>query len=178
MLKLHLHFFFMIAVFVFSTLNALYIIGVEDGSIFFKLIAIIVILLMIYLASFKGTFLPFLGDSAFPVGLLPNEMYPPKSNFEIELDFNYPNGTKIIYWSANPKTDNKDFVYDNPYDAYGDYKNSGVAIVNNKKAVLHLYCPNKYKVPIGLVLDKHIHYRVAFINNPILTDVKTVYIKC
>jgi len=178
MLKLHLHFIFMIIIFVGSILNALYIIGIEDGNIFFKLISIVLIFLLIYLANFKGTFLPFLSDCAFPVGLIPNEMYPPKSNFEIELDFDYPDGSKVIYWSANPKTDDKNFIYENPNDAYGDYKNSGVAIVNNKKAVLHVYCPNKYKIPSGLVLDKHIHYRIALINNPILTDVKTVFIKC
>lgn len=106
-------------------------------------------------------------------------MYPPKSNFTIELDFDYPNGSKVIYWSANPKKDNnKDYIYENPKDAYGNYNNSGVAIINNKKATLHIHCPNKYKVPVAGVLDKHIHYRVAIVDNPILTDVRTTYIKC
>ena len=118
----------------------------------------------------------FLGDSAFPVGLVPNEMYPPKSNFENELDFDYPDGSKVIYWSANPNPEHKTF--ETPQDAYGDYKNSGVAIVNNHKAILHLNCPDKYKVPTGMVLDKHIHYRVATPNNPIISGVKTIFIKC
>ncbi len=178
MLKLHLHFIFMIIVFVVSTINALYIIGIENGNPIMKLLSIILIFVLIYLANFKGTFLPFLADSAFPVGLIPNEMYPPKSNFEIELDFDYPDGSKVIYWSAYPKTDDKNFIHENPTDAYGDYKNSGVAIINNGKAVLHIYCPNKYKVPTGMVIDKHIHYRIAFNNNPILSDVKTIFIKC
>ena len=54
----------------------------------------------------------------------------------------------------------------------------GVAIINNKKATLHIHCPNKYKVPMAGVLDKHIHYRIALVDSPILTDVRTTYIKC
>ena len=178
MLKIHLHFIFMILIFVISIINSLYIIGIENGNIFIKLMSVIIIFLIIYVANFKETFLPFLGDCAYPIALVPNEMYPPKSNFEIELDFNYPNGSKVIYWSANPNINDKTAIYENPYDAYGDYKNSGIAIVNNKKAVLHLFCPNKYKIPSGMVLDKHIHYRVAIPNNPMISDVKTVYINC
>lgn len=178
MLKLHIHFIFMILIFIISTINALYIIGIENGNVFIKLLSIILIFLMIYMSYFKGTFLPFLADCAFPIGLIPNEMYPPKSNFEIELNFDYPDGSKVIYWSAYPNNDNKNLIYNNPQDAYGDYKNSGVAIINNGKAILHIYCPNKYKIPMGIVLDKHIHYRIALPNNPILTDVKTVFINC
>ena len=176
MLKLKLHFTFMILIFILSILNAFYIIASNHSNLFFKLISILLIFIFIYMANFKETFLPFLGSTAYPLGLIPSEMYPPKSNFTIELDFKYPNGSKVIYWSANPTE--KDKIYDNPYDAYGDYKNSGIAIINNNKAVLHLHCPNKYKVPMGKVLDKHIHYRIALPNNPILTDVKTTYINC
>ena len=125
---------------------------------------------------FKETFLPFLGDCAFPTALIPNQMHPSQTNFSIDLDFKYPDGSKVIYWSANSNPQHK--TYDNPHDAYGDYKNSGVAIVNNKKAILHLNCPDKYKVPSGMVLDKHIHYRVAIPNNPIISGVKTIFIKC
>ena len=39
-------------------------------------------------------------------------------------------------------------------------------------------CPNKYKVPSGSVIDQHIHYRIVYPNNPILSDVKTLKIKC
>jgi|AACY02.17.fsa_nt_gi hypothetical protein len=179
MLKLHLHFIFMILIFVISIINALYIIGLEEANVFIRIMSVFVIFLMIFIAGFgKNTFLPFLGDCAFPVGLIPNEMYPSKTNFEIELDFDYPDGSKVIYWSAYPKENDKNFIHENPYDAYGDYKNSGIAIINNNKAKLHIYCPNKYKVPTGMVIDKHIHYRVALANNPILSEVKTVFIKC
>jgi hypothetical protein len=176
MLKLKLHFIFMILIFSLSILNAFFIISSTNSNIFFKLMSLVLIFIFIYMANFKETFLPFLGSAVYPLGLIPNEMYPPKSNFTIELDFKYPDGSKVIYWSAN--SNDKIDIYDNPYDAYGDYKNSGVAIINNNKAVLHLYCPNKYKVPMGKILDKHIHYRIALNNSPILSDVKTTYINC
>jgi hypothetical protein len=177
MLKLHVHFILMILIFVISILNAFYIIASNSSNWFFKLIAIIIIFIIIYMANFKETFLSFLGPTVYPLGLIPNEMYPPKSNFSIELDFDYPNGTKVIYWSAN-KDNNKDQIYNNPKDAYGDYKNCGIAVINNKKALLHIHCPNKYKVPMAGTLDKHIHYRIALVDSPILSDVKTTYINC
>lgn len=125
---------------------------------------------------FKETFLPFLGDSVFPISLIPNAMTPSQSNFSIDVDLPYPDGSKVIYWSANPNPDHK--TYDNPQDAYGDYKNCGVAIINNHKTILHLHCPDKYKIPTGIVLDKHIHYRIVRNNNPIISGVKTIFIKC
>ena len=103
-------------------------------------------------------------------------MHPANINYSTERYFDYPDGTKIIYWASIGLRD--DSVYDNPNDAYGNYKNSGVAIVNNNKAMIHINCPNKYKIPSGNTLEKHIHYRVAFPNNPILSDVKTLFINC
>jgi hypothetical protein len=176
MIKLHLHFFFMISIFIIAIINAFRVISCTNCNLFLKFLSVICIFLIIYVSMFKETFLPFLGDSAFPVALIPNQMHPPQTNFSIDLDFNYPDGSKVVYWSANPNPEHKTF--ETPQDAYGDYKNSGVAIVNNRKAILHLNCPDKYKVPTGMVLDKHIHYRVAMPNNPIISGVKTIFIKC
>ena len=68
---------------------------------------------------------------------------------------------------------------DYSHDNYANFKNSGVAIINNNKAIIHINCPNQYKVPpFNKTLDKHIHYRIATPNNPILSDVKTIYINC
>ena len=177
MLKLQIHFYFMIIIFIISIINAIYISISDYSNWFFKLISIILVFMIIFMTNFKETFLPFLGSTVYPLGLIPNEMYPPKSNFTIELDFDYPNGSKVIYWSANPDK-NKDSIFENPKDAYGDYSNSGIAIINNNKATLHIHCPNKYKVPMKGVLDKHIHYRIALVDSPILSDVRTTYIKC
>ena len=182
MLKLQLHFIFMILIIVVSAINAFYVIYSEDTSTFFKFLSIILIFSLIYISNFKETFLPFLGNAVYPISLIPSSIYPQNSNFSLEVNLNYPNGTKVIYWAANGydnKRDNKnDNVINNPKDAYGNYLNSGVSIINNKKTVLHLNCPDKYKIPSGITLKKHIHYRIAIPNNPILSDVKTMYIKC
>jgi hypothetical protein len=127
----------------------------------------------------KNIFLPFLSQSVFPPSLIPNELYPPNSNLKINIDFFYPNGTKIIYWASIHDYHDNNKVFDNPNDAYKDFKNSGIAIVNNNKAILHINCPNQYKIPpFNNTLKKHIHYRIATPNNPILSDVKTIYINC
>lgn len=167
----------MIAIFIISIINAIYIATSEYSNWFFKSISIIILFILFFMFNFKEVFLPFLGNTVFPIALIPNEMYPPKSNYSIELDFDYPNGSKVIYWSATA-SDNKNDVFETPKDAYGNYTNSGIAIINNKKATLHIHCPNKYKVPVAGILDKHIHYRIALVDNPILTDVKTTYINC
>ena len=175
-------YFFLISFILFvSIINALFIILNDDFSIYLKFISFLFIFIISYLSifNFKELFLPFLGVSAYPPSLIPNELYPPNSNFKIELNLNYPNGTKIIYWASNPINNDKNKIYDNPYDAYANFKNSGVAIINNNKAIIHINCPNQYKVPpFNKTLDKHIHYRIATPNNPILSDVKTIYINC
>jgi len=171
-----LHLILIISIFGLSIINAIYLIYNQKSFILFKLISIILIILIIYISSFKEVFLPFLGNAVYPISLIPSELHPPNINYSTERYFNYPDGTKIIYWAAIGL--NNDSIYNNPTDAYGNYKNSGVAIVNNNKAVLHISCPNKYKIPSGNILEKHIHYRVAFPNNPILSDVKTIYINC
>jgi len=164
-------------IFILSFINAIYIIFNNNNFLFFKFISIILILFIIYASFIKEIFLPFLGICAYPPSLIPSAMYPSNTNFSIELNFNVPDGTKIIYWAANNDLLNDDF-YNNPNDAYGSFKNSGIAIVNNNKTILHLNCPNKYKIPSGTILKKHIHYRIALPNNPILSDIKTIFINC
>jgi len=168
---------------IFITIIALilsfYIIFHNNINIIIKFFAIILILISIYAIFFQKLFLPFLGIAAYPPSLIPNEMYPPNTNQEIELNLNYPNGTKIIYWAASPSP-SINSIYNNPYDAYGTYKNSGVAIINNNIVKLKFLCPSKYKVPFNgnYPLNKHIHYRIAYPNNPILSSVKTININC
>ena len=175
--SISIHFIFIILILIISFINAIYIIGNEECNLFLKFLSIILVFLIIYKSTFKETFLIFLGECAYPISLIPNAIYPSNTNFSIELDLNVPNGSKVIYWASGDNKDKK-FIFNNPNDAYGNYENSGVAIVNNKKVALNIKCPNKYKVPSGTILDQHIHYRIAYPNNPILSDVKTLKIKC
>ena len=173
----YLHSIFIILIFIISSINALYIIGEEESNLFLKFLSLILIFLIIYISSFKETFLNFLGNCAYPISLIPNAMYPSNTNFSMELDLIAPNGTKVIYWASNNDKD-KNHIFSNPIDAYGKYENSGVAIVNNNKVVINIRCPNRYKIPSGTILNQHIHYRIAYPNNPILSDVKTLKINC
>lgn len=175
---MNIHFIFIISIFIISFINAFYIIANENfDNLFIKFLSIILIFLIIYISTFKQTFLNFLGECAFPISLIPNVYFPSNTNYSIELELNAPNGTKIIYWASNNDID-KNKIFDNPFDAYGNYENSGVAVVNNNKVVINIRCPNKYKIPNGLILNQHIHYRIAYLNNPILSDVKTLKINC
>jgi len=181
-----IHFVFIIIIFIFGIIQSLYIINsfidkINDnniGNIFIIFIAIVQIICIIYLSQFKETFLIFLGECAYPISLIPSTINPQKYDFSYELELDYPNGTKIIYWAANNKSNNSTNTYENPELAYGNYNNCGVAVINNKKTVLHIACPDKYKVPSGSIIDKHIHYRIVIPGNPILSDVRTLYIDC
>ena len=181
MVNIYLYFLFMIFIIILSTINAFYVIYAEDTTAFFKFLSFVLVFLLIYLSSFKETFLPFLGNAIYPISLIPSAIHPKKTNFSVEVKLNYPDGSKVIYWAANASDANFNVNVNDiksPMIAYGDYNNSGIAIINNKKTTLHLNCPDKYKIPSGKVLDKHLHYRVAIPNNPILSNVKTLYINC
>jgi len=166
-----------IIIFIIAFINAFYIVSNDDCNLFMKFLSLILVFLIIYISSFKETLLPFLGECAYPISLIPNAIYPSNTNFSIEIDLNAPDGSKIIYWASGNNKDKK-FVFQNPMDAYGNYDNSGVAIVNKNKVVINIRCPNKYKIPSGTILDQHIHYRIAYPHNPILSDVKTLKINC
>ncbi len=105
----------------------------------------------------RDTYLPFLGDAAFPE---PLKEYIPVANGEMisKTIKNLPVGAKVIYWAS--ETTNPDKVVDNPITAYGSYTNQGVAIANDKgEAILKLNKPSAYEVPNKGKLEKHIHYR-------------------
>jgi len=173
---------YLIAFFLFfSFIISFYITLSNYNPIFIKFISILLLISIFYLIFFfpKNLFLPFLSHSIFPPSLIPNQLYPPNSNVKINLDLFYPDGSKIIYWASVHDYHDHNKIFDNPSNAYNDYRNSGIAIVNNNKAVIHINCPNQYKIPpFNNTLKKHIHYRIATPNNPFLSDVKTIYINC
>ncbi len=94
--------FLIFFILIMSLINAFYILYSPSVNIFLKLISFILIFVVIYIGSFKETYLPFLHASVFPFPLIPSSnLYPPSSNLSIPLDFDYPDGSKVIYWASN-----------------------------------------------------------------------------
>jgi uncharacterized membrane protein YuzA (DUF378 family) len=130
----------------------------------------------IYISLDITSFLPFLGECAVPVfkflndttmnNLTPSAIAKGYKRIEIEIPSN-EEGTKIIYWAANPS----DSITNSPVTAYSDFDNSGIANIVNKVAVISLLCPANYKVGFR-TLNKHIHFRVVN-SNGILSKIYT-----
>lgn len=126
--------------------------------------------------SFKReTYLPFLGSCVLPEHVILSQTNPPKGDNLVTVTVDAPNSESIIWWAAEPTTDDK--VINNPKTAYNHYTNSGVVPVKDDKATIILRCPQKYKVPIKGLLNKHLHYRKVY-NNGMLSPVETVYLDC
>jgi hypothetical protein len=121
------------------------------------------ILAIVYLATRRNTFLPFLGRTIVPPTILKDPTHPPSA--DIEVDIRAPPGaTHIAYWAANPpvKHNETERPYPHPIQAYAKYGNSGIAKVKpNGIATLRIKCPGKYWVR-GKKLPKHVHWRAMF----------------
>jgi len=136
---------------------------------------IIIGILTIYLLFFVDyhTLLPFLDKTVLPPSVL---LLSEQPDTNVKIQINAGNAIKVVYWAAH--TDNKQ-VEPNPWVAYGDYENVGIAAVNEGKAILKLKCPTSYKVKGYKVLPKHLHYRLIY-DNGVLSEIKTVLLndKC
>lgn len=139
-----------------------------------KLYALLVTVLALYLLLQRDMYLPFLGASAFPLGVVKNEVSPNGANVSYTLEFDAKDeGKRVIYWGSKPSQQ----VVPNPWDAYQDFSNAGVSIIQNGKAVVKFFCPSKYQVPWGKTLNRHIHYRVCC-EGGLMGPVKTQFITC
>ena len=104
----------------------------------------------------RDTYLPFLGPMVVPCSVL-EIRDPPGATREVKINFE-PN-VKIIYWAAEPGSDEKLKSWK---DAYLDYQNAGVTLSNGSgEAVLKIRDPQSYKVPFKGKLAPHVHYRVC-----------------
>ena len=124
-----------------------------------SIVAIIIGLVSLYLASERDTYLTFLSETVLPCSILKNQT--PK-NTTISKKVTVPPNTKVIYWASEPKT-NKNTELDSPQEAYDEYKNMGVTTSNsNGIAVLKVRKPRGYQVNKLFrkkILTPHIHYR-------------------
>jgi len=121
----------------------------------------------------RDLFLPFLGNSAFPTSVLLDDSSPPDADRAIKVPA--PPGARVVYWAAEASAREP---VENPWDAYGRYKNAGVAIADaSGHATLKVRCPAAYKVP-GIMGQKtlrpHVHYRIAM-KHGFFGSVETAY---
>ena len=135
----------------------------------YRLLCIIIGFSGIHLIFNRDSFLPFLGDAAFPCQSLRNRI-PAKANTEVKV--RVPPNSKVVYWASNPS----DKIL-RVQDAYNNYENSGVTTANDDGvAILRVKKPSAYRVPrtyINKKLEPHIHYRLC--KTPgMLSSVKTV----
>ena len=161
----------------YSIISSVYILLNDNYNIFLRIFVIFIIATAIVLIMKKETFLPFLGLAHVPNTLIAEERIPNGANISYSIDMNdYEDGTKIIYWAAN-KTDK---IIEDPYEAYKNYNNVGVAKVKNGKAEIRIFCPDKYKVKklFNQLLERHFHYRIVFKDTGFLSPVMTVKVDC
>lgn len=134
-----------------------------------KKIIYIIIGVSAFLLFERDTLLPFLGHTVYPCQPL-KQITPENYNIQIKIK-TIPN-TNVIYWASESSQN----VFDNPYDAYGDYTNSGVTRSDQHgTAILKVRNPSEYIVPYKGKLNKHIHYRICN-GNGILSRIETIYL--
>jgi hypothetical protein len=134
-----------------------------------KVFGAIYITLGIFLMTDRDVFLPFLGEMVFPKALLVPKV-PAEATETVRVRLvGVPDGTPVVYWAAEPGETAKD-----PWMAYGNYENAGVALTLLESVDLKVRSPASYKIPSGRVLKRHIHYRVMGANG-MLGSVETVW---
>ena len=132
-------------------------------------------LLILFSAIDRNYYLRFLNRAVFPTGVLFKDNNAPLQEDDqsfvqkVKLGQLY-SGKQVVYWASHSGT------YDNPFDAYGDYTNGGIARVNNQGDIFFRLeeKPGRYNVPMKKDKQKpHIHYRIIE-GRGMLSEVKTV----
>ena len=137
-----------------------------------RAVYIVIGLIAIYLLFFVDyhTLLPFLDKTVLPPSIL---LLSEQPNTNVNIEINANDAVKVVYWAAHADTGK---VENDPWTAYNNYENVGIAAVKNGIALLKLKCPTSYKVK-GVAgkrtLPKHLHYRLVY-DNGVLSEIKTV----
>ena len=120
---------------------------------------IIIGLAAIPLLFHRDMYLPFLGETFMPGGVMAIKT-PQNSNDQITIDA-VP-GAKIAYWASEPDP-NQGSTLPTSEEAYGEFENSGVVVADTSgKAILRFRGPPQaYSVPFKGRLEPHIHFRVT-----------------
>lgn len=124
------------------------------------------------LATDRDSYLPFLGEAAFPLSMI--ALSTPK-NTSLSVQVSVPPGAShVVYWASESST----AMSSSPRDAYGTFGNAGVVAANSDgTATLPLRCPGDYKVPVRGALPKHVHFRGIYPEG-ILGRVQTRGVTC
>ena len=151
-----------------------------NSPIFENSIYIIVGFAAVYLASNRNTYLPFLGDTVGAPSLI-RDTGEERKNANVIVTVDAKDASSVMYWAADPLGESMEDGKKFAYNAYGEYKNAGVAEVINGKATLRVECPQKYWVQkFGVVkktLPKHVHYRLIYPTGWI-SEVMTMKLDC
>lgn len=150
-------------------------------NVFLRIALVLIGIVSIVLICDRDTFLPFLGECAFPTDLLAPHK-PAYANVSIKFG-GLPAGSKVVYWAAE-SLDPRAAALPDWKLAYGQHTNSGVAVTDDAGIVhLELRCPQPYRVSwFGLfnhALPTHVHYRYTLPGTTgMLSDVFTHPIAC
>ena len=130
-----------------------------------ELLTIVAGAAMLWLATCRTTWLPFLGPTVMPAGVF-DARIPKGADVKFSLPAP-PDAIKCVFWGS--VAESKD-----PYEAYGGYANSGVADVEagTNAATIALKMPKAYSV-YGKRLAPHVHYRWVTARG-MLSGVRTV----
>jgi len=140
-----------------------------------KIIFAVISLSAVYILLQRKTYLPFLDISIAPISRFLKESK--QKDFELELVIDAKGGEKVLYWAADKKSNEDTPDTTTPYEAYNNYDNSGISIVDKEgKAKLYVKCPKKYFVMYNKILPQHLHYRI--ITKGKLGSVKTINLSC
>jgi uncharacterized membrane protein YuzA (DUF378 family) len=130
---------------------------------------------LLHVAS-RDYYLPFLGAAVYPCGSLTPKT--PKGA-TVTVGVTVKPNANVIFWAAEPgnTSDKQATVAENPWVAYDEYANAGVARADaSGRAVLSVRTPTAYRIPpFGKTLETHVHYRVCE-KSGMLGPVKTVYV--
>lgn len=131
----------------------------------------------VYIGIKRSTYLPFLGETAFPPRALrvDQESDVAKKAIRVALPMTgIPDNSLVVYWAASTS----EVPYPTPDVAYLNSENVGVTAVKDGVAVLRLNCPAEYMVN-GVLQKRHIHFRVqSKPGSGMFGPVQTVPINC
>lgn len=169
----------LLIIFMSSTVHSLLHLFNTNTSFILRIFSLIVIVSCLSILTNRNIYLPFLGKTVIPPSLFENEKVPAYATEKYTLELkDVVDGTRVIYWGSLPNT-NKHLIHKNPFEAYGNYSNTGIAIVKNQKATIHFHCPTKYNVSMyNKTINRHIHYRLVYKNDAMIGPILTQYVNC